>query len=168
MLTILSGCERHLENDSLSPAEKVALFKSVRLGDIQLLDKSLKAGISPNLYSSDLGYLITSSIYSNNSDALKLLISYGVDVNPKKKNIVPPLIDALLILNCSKTLVLLQAGSRVNVKLTANKAAEAALSDTYKNKNAKELYQMNKSDLLASGRWDNEKECWLKVEKYLH
>jgi ankyrin repeat protein len=157
-LFVLQGC-----NNDPPPKEKLALFKAVEAGQVEELKKALDAGVSPNLYHPEEGYLILAATVPADVGPLRLLISAGANVNAKRKRGAVPLIATFLSGHCEQSRLLLAAGADPEEQF-AN-AWEAAAGPEYQDKSARELYYLYKTKYPTL--WAKQKACWLEVERML-
>lgn len=157
-ILVLLGCQ----ND-LPPEAKLDLFKAVEAGDTDVLKMALEAGVSPNIYHSERGYLIFAATVSDKTEALEMLINAGADVNARKKEGDGPLIGPLLSGRCEQAQLLLKAGASPDERFVS--AGEAAAGPEYHNKSARELYYLYKEKY--PGQWGQKKACWTEVERML-
>lgn len=169
----LTACSK---GKDLPPVEKLALFKAVGSGDADALKRALDAGVDPDLYHTERGYLITAAVWSHKPKLLEMLIAAGADVNAKKWGSagdwaggVVPLVDAILSGDCEMTRLLLQAGADPDEVLKKKHAAKSALTPAIHDKSARELYFWNKKESQRTpiNTWDRNKACWLEVEKLM-
>lgn len=165
-LVILSGCEK---GKDLPPAEKLALFRAVEAGDVEILKKALDSGVSPNLRLADNQYLIFDATVFDNRRALRMLIEAGANVDAKSEEGSGPLIVAMLGGQCEDAKMLLQAGANSNEILPAKNAGASALEAEYFDKSALELYLMFKKTSFQApiNIWEKDKACWLEVERLM-
>lgn len=155
---VLLGCQK-----DLPPEQKLALFKAVEAGDADTLQKALNAGISPNLYHSERGYLIFAATVSDEVKPLEILIKAGADVNSRKKEGDGPLIGTFLSGRCEQSRLLLSAGATPEDRFDT--AREAAAGSEYQNKSARQLYYLYKEKF--PNQWERKKACWLDVERMM-
>ena len=91
--------------------EKAQLNDAVQTGDIELLQKLLKAGASPNDPVFD-DCLLTRAIWRGKVESVRLLLKFGANPNPVKG--CPPLLQAISQLNVEAARLLIAAGANVN------------------------------------------------------
>lgn len=161
-LLALGGCGTSTD---MAPAERVALFKAVEAGDVTMLEKALNAGITPNLYDEERGYLIHDAVGRGNARALKMLIEAGADVNARTEG-AAPIVLAMLGGSCEEARMLLLAGAKDDTRFTIKAAAAAAAPPDYGDKTARELYFVYKRKF--ADLWSQNKACWLEVEKLMN
>jgi ankyrin repeat protein len=156
----LLGCDREPD---LPSAEKKALYDAVGSGDMELLKRALAAGVSPNLYQSERGYLIHQATAVGNREAMRLLIDAGADVNAVKDGGYAPLLVAALGEDCEASRLLLAAGADPKRRLKG--AEKAALDPAYEDKTAWEIHQLNMQKI--HGLSEQGQSCWRDVEPLL-
>jgi ankyrin repeat protein len=91
--------------------EKAQLNNAVQTGDIELLQKLLKEGASPNDPVFD-DCLLTRAIWRGKIESTRLLLKFGADPNPAKG--CPPLLQAISQHNVEVAKLLITAGANVN------------------------------------------------------
>jgi ankyrin repeat protein len=111
---------------SSHPAYK--LFANVKEGNVEALRSALRDGVSPDLYSSEYGYLIIAAVYAPDTKILSLLIGAGADVNVSDpESGITPLIASVTANRCEAARVLL--GAHANTKATYAHAGVDANGD---------------------------------------
>lgn len=91
--------------------EKAQLNNAVQIGDIELLQKLLKEGASPNDPVFD-DCLLTRAIWRGKIESVRLLLKFDADPNPAKG--CPPLLQAINQHNVAVAKLLITAGASVN------------------------------------------------------
>jgi hypothetical protein len=159
---LIGGLAASADMGLLTDAERDA-YRAVEYGDAALLRTQLAAGVDPDLYIEDKGYLLTAAVISKNPDLVKILIDAGADVNVHKGNHITPLLLAVYIPNCEAALPLARAGASFEHRFYDN--AELADLPTYRGKNVAEIYFGRKRDYAKS--WKQDEACWLQFEAVL-
>jgi hypothetical protein len=159
---LIGGLAASADMGLLTDAERDA-YRAVEYGDAALLRTQLAAGVDPDLYIEDKGYLLTAAVISKNPDLVKILIDAGADVNAHKGNHITPLLLAVYIPNCEAALPLATAGASFEHRFYDN--AELADLPTYRGKNVAEIYFGRKRDYAKS--WKQDEACWLQFEAVL-
>jgi hypothetical protein len=154
----LTACD---QRSNLFPQDESRIFTAVGHGDALFLEKAIKRGLDPNLYSENNGYLIVNAVLSGDEKVLRLLLSAGADVNARKEEGDGAFLRAVILGECDLARILLSAGGDISERWM--NPGKAAASPNFKGKDVLEVYYLRKSELPAA--WMKKQSCWTEFEK---
>jgi hypothetical protein len=159
---LVAGFAASMDMGQFTEADRDA-YRAMEYGDAAGLRKLLDAGVDPDLYNEDHGFLLSAAVSSKNPAVIKVLIDAGADVNVRKGNHATPLLWAVYIPRCQAALPLARAGANFEARFYDDK--EIAALPTYRGKDVAEIYYGRKREYATS--WKQDEACWLQFETVL-
>lgn len=150
-------------NRSLITEPERDAYRAVEAGDAASLRQLLAAGVDPNVYTEDRGYLLTAAVISRNPELVRILIDSGADVNAHKGDHATPLVLAVHMQRCEVALPLTRAGASFAERFYIDR--ELAEAPTYRGMNVVEMYYAQKRAYATT--WKQDEACWRQFEAVL-
>jgi hypothetical protein len=147
-----------------SPDDARLLHKSIQDGRTDVLARLLNEGMSPNYCDGQMGCALGYAAALGNETAVRMLLNAGADLENRTSEGSTALVYSIVTHQCNSALILLESGA--SPEAIFYNAAPMAMREAYNKANAKEVYELSKSECLPC--WNERKKCWSSVEELLN